>query len=355
MNLRNSAEHVHPLGLFPDRLHAVTAKSSGRLNNRLRFIRERRNPRLSRSELEEIMNVLSSEERFDVHRSITEAIVSAIEAGAGEFVMPWHGSSAEIAKPMNAHTQANYQGINVLALWAEACAKGFASGYWASYKQWQQLGAQVMSGQRGTTIVFYKTLNRDIGDEDEEDGRRHLVARAYRVFNADQVNGWQPPQPEQALESIQVLEAVADFVAATEATVDHTNAGGAFYDLRLDRIVLPFVEHFVGSPTSSPTEAYHATLLHELVHWSGAKHRLDRGLLSLSRTERAREELIAEIGAAFLCADLGVANEPRPDHAAYVASWLQLLRNDSRAVFTASRLAHQAAIYLHGLAEQEVQ
>ena len=298
------------------------------------------------------MNVLSKPTRFDVHRAITDTIITAIEAGAGEFVMPWHGSGAVIGKPENARTKMEYHGINVLALWASACAEGFASGYWASYKQWQQLGAQVSAGQHGTTIVFYKNLEGEAKDEGEEPQQRR-VARASRVFNADQVAGWAPPPPQLAQEPAQVSEAVSAFIEASKAVVIHSDTCGAFYGIRNDTITLPNPIRFVGSPTSSATEAYQATLLHEALHWSGARHRLGRKLTGLTRQEQAMEVLIAEIGAAFLCADLGVTNSPRPDHAAYVANWLELLRGDTRAVFTASRLAHQAAIYLHGLGEPE--
>ena len=297
------------------------------------------------------MNDLSINERFDVHRVITEAIIAAIEAGAGEFVLPWHSSGAAIAKPENARTKMQYHGINVLALWAKAHSEGFGSGYWASYKQWQQLGAQVESGQHGTVIVFYKQMEGDERHEGEH--RNRPLARASRVFNADQVSGWTSPASVAAKEPVKVIEAASAFVDATKAIIFHKMEGGAFYDIRCDTITLPNPVLFVGTDASTATEEYYATLLHELVHWSGASHRLARKLFDVSKQERASEELVAEIGAAFLCADLGVTNAPRPQHAAYIASWLELLRSDTSAVFTASRLAHQAAVYLHGLSEPE--
>ena len=296
------------------------------------------------------MHALSNGERFDVHRSITDAIVAAMEAGAGDFVMPWHGDGAAIGKPENARTKMEYHGVNVLALWASAHINGFGTGYWASYRQWQQLGAQVAKGQRGTTIVFYKRIDgADEGEEGSDDGPR-LIARASRVFNADQVEGWQPPKPKEGKEPVRQLEEVSRFVQVTGATVFHAMNGGAFYDIRNDTITMPHAIRFSGSDTA--TEDYYATLLHELVHWSGASHRLDRKLFDVSRSERALEELVAEFGAAFLCADLGVTNAPKPEHAAYIASWLELLRSDARAVFKASRLAHQAAVYLHGFSQE---
>jgi antirestriction protein ArdC len=278
---------------------------------------------------------------------VTDSIIAAIEAGAGEFIMPWHGDGVAIAKPQNAMTKMEYHGVNVLALWAQAYVGGYRSGYWASYKQWQRVGAQVVKGAEGSTIVFFKRIEGGEPAESEQPSIR-LVARASRVFNADQVAGWEPPTHPRSYVGAQTLESVETFITATKAEV-HRTGSAACYRIRDDYIEMPDRARFTGSPTTSATEAYSATLLHELIHWSGAKHRLSRFGEGVPKEELAAEELVAEIGAAFLCADLGVSNQPRPDHAAYVAHWLQLLKNDTRAIFTASRLANQAAMYLHEL------
>ena len=290
-----------------------------------------------------------SETRFDVYRAVTQSIMEAIEQGAGEFVMPWHGEGVAVGKPENAYTRMEYHGVNVLALWAQASLSGFASGYWASYKQWQHAGAQVKRGERGTTIVFFKRLERSESEADQEDDdqpRARLVARASRVFNADQVEGWEPPAPYSKANLVETLAAADTFVRATGASITH-GGSRAFYSTREDAIRLPDRDRFTGTKTTTATEAYYATLLHELVHWSGAEHRLDREVDFGDLTEIAAEELMAEIGAAFLCADLHVTNSPRPDHAAYVAHWLPLLSGDPRAVFVAARRASAAADYLH--------
>jgi antirestriction protein ArdC len=303
--------------------------------------------RLSRLAQEEDMNAeVLSHTRFDVYRAVTDSIIAAIEAGAGEFIMPWHGDGVAIAKPQNALTKMEYHGVNVLALWAQAYLSGYRSGYWASYKQWQHAGAQVVKGAEGSTIVFFKRIEGDPAEGEPPSVR--LVARASRVFNADQVAGWQPPAPSRSYEGARTMESVETFIAATKAEV-HRAGRIACYHIRDDYIEMPDRSRFTGSPTISATEAYSATLLHELVHWAGARHRLVRFFEGLSKEELPAEELVAEIGAAFLCADLGVSNQPRADHAAYVAHWLQLLKNDTRAIFTASRLADQAATYLHEL------
>ena len=304
--------------------------------------------RLSRLAQEETMNIeVLSHTRFDVYRTVTDSIVASIEAGAGEFVMPWHGNGAAIAKPQNAHTRMEYHGINVLALWAQAHERGYRSGYWGTYRQWQEVGAHVVKGEKGSTIVFFKRIEEEPKAGADESAIR-LFARASRVFNADQVEGWTPPEERHPPGDAEITEAVELFVRATKAEVNWIG-NMACYHIRSDRIELPDIARFRNTPTSSATHAYGSTILHELVHWSGAKHRLARFEHRLKLEDVAEEELVAEIGAAFLCADLGLANIPRPDHAAYVANWLQVLKNDSRAIFTASRLANQAAMFLHEL------
>lgn len=292
-----------------------------------------------------------SNDRFDLYRTVTDKIVAAIEAGAGAFVMPWHVSAAT-GRPTNALTGHGYRGVNVVALWAEAVMSGYGTGWWASYRQWERLGAQVRRGEHGTVIVFYNRLNTAPTDELDESDRFRLVARASRVFNLDQVEGWKPSGPAE-VSMVEALAEVENFVAATKAVVVHVGSR-ACYRRDYDRIELPARDRFRGSPTSSASEAYYGTLLHELTHWSGAPHRLNRTFgTRFGDNDYAVEELVAELGAAFLCADLGITNEPRPDHAAYVASWLEVLNHDRRAIFTAAARANDAAAYLKTLSEPE--
>lgn len=290
-----------------------------------------------------------STERFDLYRTVTDKIVAAIEAGAGDFVMPWH-VSATTGRPTNALTGHGYRGVNVVALWAEAVLAGYGTGWWASYRQWERLGAQVRRGEHGTVIVFYNRLNTAPTDDLDESDQYRLVARAFRVFNLDQVDGWEPPEPSK-VSLVEKLAEVEAFVGATKAVVVH---GGvkACYRRTEDRIDLPSRDRFRNTPTSTAREAYYGTLLHELTHWSGAVHRLNRTFgARFGDNEYAVEELVAELGAAFLCADLGIANEPRPDHAAYVASWLEVLNQDRRAIFTAAAKANEAAVFLQAFSD----
>jgi antirestriction protein ArdC len=286
--------------------------------------------------------------RSDVYEAITNRVVVAIEEGAGEWRMPWHRSG--ISRPINAHTKKPYRGVNMVALWAAADAFRYSFGLWATYKQWRELDAQVQKGERASLIVFWKELEREV--EDEETGERvrkkTLFARASWVFNAAQVDGWAPPAaPERNL--VEAIDQAEAFTAATGADVRH---GGdrAYYRRSDDHVQMPDRERFTGSATSTPTETYYATLLHELTHWTGHESRLDRDLSGrFGNDAYAIEELVAELGAAFLCADLSVTNTPRPDHAAYIENWLKVLKRDKRAIFTAARKAAEATDYLANL------
>jgi antirestriction protein ArdC len=292
-----------------------------------------------------------SESKFNVYGSVTEKIVEAIRKGVGTYTMPWHGGGPAICIPVNAATEAPYRGVNILALWAVAAIEGYESGQWASYRQWQSLGAQVRGGERGSIIVFVKEIEGAEKDKKEEEGERpRLVARAYRVFNAAQVEGWESPPPARIPEFFAIKEIDA-FVQATGANIRH-GAPMARYHPKEDFIEMPDRERFIGSATSTSTETYYSVLLHELTHFSGASHRLNRQFgARFGDRAYAMEELVAELGAAFLCAALGIANEPRQDHAAYVASWLEVLDHDHKAIFMAASQAQKAVEYLAQLAK----
>jgi antirestriction protein ArdC len=292
------------------------------------------------------MSTAPSTGGVSLYQTITDKIVAAIEAGAGAFVMPWH-VGASTGRPTNALTRNAYQGVNVISLWASAMLAGFETGYWATFRQWKTAGAQVRRGERGTATLFYKSLDGD-RVETEDDVARRFVARASYVFNASQVDGWTAPEAAQKAEAT-VIETAEAFVARAGADIRH-GALMACYLPQSDWIEMPDRNRFCGTYTSSATESYYAVLLHELVHWTGAAHRLDRTIDGrFGSSTYAVEELVAELGAAFLCADLGIANEPRLDHAAYVQSWLKVLKSDSKALFVAAKEASRAVDFLHSL------
>lgn len=291
------------------------------------------------------------EQGFDIHQHITNQIVAAIEAGAGEFRLPWHRSAGSIMRPTNIASKKAYQGVNILTLWAAGDAAGYTSGTWGTYKQWTETGAQVRKGEKSSYIVFYKEITVPAEEgADSEDGKR-LLARATPVFAAEQVDGYAIPalEPKTAIEAVDDIIDAERFIAAAGALILH---GGdrAFYRPSTDSIHLPPREAFIGTATSTAVEAYYSTKLHELTHWTSTEKRCNRQLGKRFGDEAyAMEELIAELGAAFLCADLGIAAAPRADHAQYLENWLRVLKADKKAVFTAASKASQAVAFLGSL------
>ena len=290
--------------------------------------------------------------RPDIHAEITNSIVAAIEAGTDRWQMPWHRTGRAFERPRNATTKNRYNGVNIVALWAYSDHYGFTSPLWATYRQWQSIGAQVRKGERASPVVFYKPIDVEANDDDETGTETHLFARASRVFNADQVDGFEdedttPSSPDQT----DRLDQAEAFIAASRADIRH---GGdrAYYSPSTDFIRIPSRDRFTATETSSATEGYYATLLHELTHWTGNSSRCDRDLSGrFGNSAYAIEELIADLGAAFLCSDLTITAQPRADHACYLASWLKVLKDDTKAIFTAASKASAAADFLAVLAE----
>jgi antirestriction protein ArdC len=284
-----------------------------------------------------------SKEHFDIHQHLTDRIVSAIEAGAGKWQMPWHRGSGG-RHPVNIASGNKYRGVNVLGLWVDAQVNGFGSHIWGTYRQWAEKGATVRKGQKASYVVFYKEIEVDADTEDGSDSKRRLFARATPVFNADQIEGF---GESTAAVPVDELPNVDSFIAATGATIVH-GGSRACYIPQLDEIHIPQRTSFVGSATSTATEAYYSTVLHELTHWTAPTPRCNRDLSGRFGSEAyAMEELVAELGAAFLCAELGITVEPRADHAQYLAHWLTVLKADKRAIFIAASKAAEAAAFLH--------
>ncbi len=300
----------------------------------------------------------AEESRADIYQRITDRIAAAIEAGAGTWQMPWHSGADGAAPrlPVNAATGKPYRGINTVVLWATAQAEGYPNAVWATYRQWAELGAQVRRGEQSSPVVFWRVNGPDEGEdggtggggdaggaagEDGTDGRRPRVfARGYSVFNVAQVDGYEAPTLPALPEPERIGHAEA-FFAALGADIRH-GGNRACYVPSLDQVRMP------PFPAFRDAVAYYATLAHEATHLTGHASRCARDLRGRFGEEAyAAEELIAELGAAFICADLALTPEPRLDHAAYVASWLRVLRGDKRAIFTAAAKAQAAADWMH--------
>ncbi|OLP54634.1 antirestriction protein ArdC [Rhizobium rhizosphaerae] len=288
---------------------------------------------------------------LDVYSRITEKIVADLERGVRPWMRPWHCGHAagRVARPLR-HNGLPYSGMNVLLLWSEAVARGFAAPIWMTFKQAVELGGAVRRGEAGTTVVFASRFTKTEKDAHGGDVERDFpFLKTYTAFNVEQIDGlperyYGPAAPVQ--NPAERIEHADRFFANTGAMIRH---GGdkAFFSSAGDFIQMPAFQMF------RDAASYYATLSHESCHWAGGPNRLNRDLSRYhkDRSERAREELIAELGSCFLCADLGIAPElePRPDHASYLASWVKVLSDDRRAIFQAAAHAQSAVSYLHNL------
>jgi antirestriction protein ArdC len=291
-------------------------------------------------------------ERRDLHQEITNKIVSAIEAGAGQWQLPWIGQTGGM--PVNATTGAKYHGVNIISLWMAGTTQGYPTQEWASYKQWAAKGAQVRGGERGSLIVYYEALKRETTDDatGETVEERIPFLKYSHVFNAAQADGYQAETVERPSLAQRTGSAEA-FVAATGATVQY-GLGRAFYAPSRDVIGMPSWDAFINTATATATENAYGTLLHELTHWTGHQTRCARDFAKRFGSEAyAAEELVAELGAAFLCSEIGITPEPRSDHAQYLAHWLTILKGDKKAIFTAASKASAAVDFLQGLQPQQ--
>lgn len=283
--------------------------------------------------------------RHDIYSTITAELTAAIDAGAGNWRMPWHHDGGTVMRPMSSVGRA-YTGINRLVLWASAEAHGFQSGTWATYRQWNDIGAQVRRGETGTHVILWKKQERDestSADSDGEDRGARFFARSFVVFNQSQVDG-APERTQASVRPIGETAASAKLFLESVGVPVRYGAWDAYFRPDQDRVYMPDREAF------DSDEGFISTLGHEIVHSTGSAQRLARETLRdyfKDRSIRAREELVAEIGASFLMADLGLAYSPRPDHAAYVASWLNVLGNDTRAIFRAAAAAQAATDWIH--------
>jgi antirestriction protein ArdC len=283
-------------------------------------------------------------EKLDVYAKVTSQIINAIEMGVGNWRMPWHTSGRVASSPINATSRKPYRGINTVCLWAAAESKGYDSGEWATYQQWLERKAQVRKGEKATTVVFWKFANAT-GENQEGEGdqpamaSRLLFTRGYSVFNAAQVDGY-TPKAEPVVSMPERIDRAETWFGSIGADV--RNGGNrACYTTADDHIQMPPFGAFVENVS------YYSTLAHEHTHWTARAERCDRQLgKRFGDSAYAAEELIAELGAAFICGHLGLSTEPREDHAQYIQSWLKVLRADKRAIFTAASKAQQAADYL---------
>ena len=291
------------------------------------------------------------DDKQDIYARVTNKIIADLEGGVLTWVQPWQiikHAAGSITRPLRASGE-KYRGINVLILWATALEKGYISPIWLTVQQGNKLGAFVKKGEKCTHVFFFDKFKKsEINKETGEATLKEIFfGRTYAVFNGEQFTGLPghftattEPVRMTPIERDSVCEA---FFASTGAVIRH-GGNRAFYRRSDDFIQLPMPEQF------QSTESYYGTKAHEFLHWTAHPRRLNREFGEKFGDEKyAVEELVAEIGAAFLCADLAITPEPGADHAAYIGSWLKALKEDKRVIFSAAAHAQKATDFLHGM------
>ena len=277
-----------------------------------------------------------SKTKTDIYQTVTDNIISALEAGVKPWSCPWQRVPGMSGLPSNYATGTAYSGMNIMLLWGSASEQGFNDSRWMTYKQAQAEGGQVRKGEHGTTAIFYATLEKE-----SEDGEivQIPMLKTFTVFNVQQIDGL--PLTTETISP----DATFDPLPEAENLIRKSGANiiekgqNAFFQPSTDQVWLPERHLF------SDAANFYATGLHELVHWSGGKKRLNREMKGkFGSADYAEEELVAELGSAFLMADLGIVGEVQ--HESYIASWLQALKNDKRYVFKAVSAASKAHSYL---------
>ncbi len=270
-----------------------------------------------------------------------------------DWVKPWQGQAGGF--PVNAASGKQYRGINVFLLLSE----GFSSQYWATFNQWKAAGAKIKKGSKATTIVLWKPLERQTENaEGEIQTDRFWMLRTFKVFNADQVEGWEAPAQDVTATPVDAngfehCPSIEEFFDEAGVNINH---GGdrAFYSPAHDSVQMPKKEDFTGTDTSTAAEAYYSTLAHEVTHWTGHKSRLDRiKSTRFGDKDYAFEELVAEMGAVFLSVQFGISPAPRPDHAKYLNNWIAALKAEPKVIFSAASEAQKAVDFIAEAAEYD--
>ena len=289
-------------------------------------------------------------DKQDVYTRVTNKILADLERGNLTWLQPWQTGHAAgpVSRPLRAAGEP-YRGINVLMLWAASMEKGYEAPIWMTFNQAAKLCAHVRKGEKGSLVVFANTIKKTVQDDNGEDVEKEIpFMKGYTVFNVEQIEGLPAhyyahvePKHTTALERLEFAER---FFAATGANIRHGGAQ-AFYRITDDVVQMPEMQTF------RDAESYYSIASHEVTHWTRHPSRLNRdfGRKRYGDEGYAMEELVAEIGAAFLCAALEITPEPREDHAAYIAAWLKALKDDKKFVFIAASHAQKAADFLHGL------
>jgi antirestriction protein ArdC len=282
--------------------------------------------------------------KFDLYQTVTDRVIDLMQSYGGDWINPFKKRGLSY-QPHNPITGNAYKGMNVLLL----ATTPYSQPCWAGYGQWAEKRCQVRKGEKATMIIYWKILEHTVTVGGETRTTKRPLLRYLSVFNAEQVDGdyaetLRATVAEPIKSDVDTFAAAEAVFAGTGATIRHSIKPAAFYSPSEDYVHLPERSLFEATATSSATECYYSTLAHELTHWTGHTSRLNRDQRNRFGSDAyAFEELVAELGAAMLCAELGISIEPRADHAQYLNGWLKVLKADNGAIIKAASLAKQAA------------
>ncbi len=287
--------------------------------------------------------------KIDLHQQVTNTIIRQLEAGTIPWHCPWQGEDFRLpGMPKNSTNGNKYRGVNILLLWGSTIEQQYTSAEWATFNQWNSQKEQIRKGEKGTRIVKYDIQEKEVDGESV----KIPFVKYFTVFNRCQLvshTETEQVQPVEQLSLVERIDVVDEFIEHTHAIVQHIGSSAHYH--RVDDIIyMPDANKFIASDTCTATEGYYSTLLHELTHWTGAEKRLNRTKGKVFGDENyAQEELTAELGAAFLCAEFDITTADKGDHASYIDHWLQVLKNDKHCVFKAASQASKAVDYLMGI------
>ncbi|MGX2949608.1 ArdC family protein [Ursidibacter sp. B-7004-1] len=299
--------------------------------------------------------------KFDLYQHITDRILTALEQGTAPWLKPWNNPDCNMNLPRNAVSNRLYSGVNTLLLWISSAEHGYKQCKWITAKKANELGGHIRKGEKATIVMNYRPDEREKLDENgdvvyDEDGNpemeQHIFIKKHNLFNLDQCENlpaelYDPvPVSKNAKSEPNQYDIFADIrqiIKGMDLHVEMKPSNSAYYQPSADLVVMPEMKQFANA------QAFHSVLLHEMTHATGAAKRLNReGITSrkakFGNPTYAFEELIAEIGGAFLCAYLGF--DTVPQNAAYIESWIRVLKEDKRAIVRASGKAREACQYM---------
>jgi antirestriction protein ArdC len=276
---------------------------------------------------------------FDLYQSVTDQIVAMLEAG----VVPWRSpilGRSKAGHPKNLNTGKQYRGVNVFLLAFTAFAKGYGSSYWLTFNQAKERGGNVRKGEKSSMVVFWKQY--ETKDKQTGDPVRVPVLRYYNVFNAEQMEGIEIPDAVK-FEPLE-FKPIDEYLASP--AVNHDGGQQAFYRPFTDSVHMPEKTRFAS------VEEYYSTLFHELSHSTGHSSRLDRKIDTepkpFGSPDYGKEELVAEMSAAFLCSHAGIQPAVIGNQAAYLAGWLKQIKSDKKLIISAAGQAQRSADWIRG-------